>query len=88
MSSGTAQASPSVSSSHPSGSTTRRGLPCRPRGTAIVIDPAPQLPVHDLVRDTAADLGLGLMRLQPDRHHLEDVFLQDPASAPEEVARG
>ena len=31
--------------------------------------------VHDVVRDTAADLGLGLMRLQPDRHHLEDVFL-------------
>ena len=31
--------------------------------------------VHDLIRDVAADLGLGLMRLQPDRRHLEDVFL-------------
>ena len=30
---------------------------------------------HDLIRDVAAELGLGLMRLQPDRHHLEDVFL-------------
>ncbi len=59
------------------------GLPCRPRGTAIAIDPSPDLPVHDLVRDTAAGLGLGLMRLQPDRHHLEDVFLQGG-----EVARG
>ncbi len=59
------------------------GLPCRPRGTAISVDPAPDLPVHDLVRDTAAGLGLGLMRLQPDRRHLEDVFLRDG-----EVARG
>ncbi len=54
------------------------GLTCRPRGTAIVVDPPPPgLSVHDLVRDTAADLGLGLMRLQPDRRHLEDVFHDD-----------
>jgi ABC-2 type transport system ATP-binding protein len=31
---------------------------------------------HDLIRDVAAELGLGLMRLQPDRRHLEDVFLE------------
>jgi ABC-2 type transport system ATP-binding protein len=54
------------------------GLSCRPRGTTITIDPPPaHLAVHDVVRDTAAALGLGLMRLQPDRHHLEDVFLED-----------
>ncbi len=62
---------------------TAAGLRCRPRGTTIAIDPSPHLPVHDVVRDTAAGLGLGLMRLQPDRRHLEDVFLQD-----EEAARG
>lgn len=58
------------------------GLTCRPRGTAIAIEPPPaHLAVHDLVRDTAADLGLGLMRLQPDRRHLEDVFLDDATTA-------
>ena len=36
--------------------------------------------VHDLIRDIAADLGLGLMRLQPDRRHLEDVFLETEAT--------
>jgi ABC-2 type transport system ATP-binding protein len=58
------------------------GLTCRPRGTTIAIEPPPaHLAVHDLVRDTAADLGLGLMRLQPDRRHLEDVFLDDATTA-------
>jgi ABC-2 type transport system ATP-binding protein len=63
---------------------TAAGLTCRPRGMTITIDPPPpHVSVHDLVRDTAAALGLGLMRLQSDRHHLEDVFLVDA-----EVARG
>ena len=57
------------------------GLTCRPRGAMVAIDPPPPElaeggAVHDLIRDVAADLGLGLMRLQPDRHHLEDVFLE------------
>ena len=34
---------------------------------------------HDLVRDTAAELGLGLVRLQADRRHIEDVFLDGGA---------
>ena len=59
----------------------QRGLTCRPRGAMVAIDPPPPElaeggAVHDLIRDVAADLGLGLMRLQPDRHHLEDVFLE------------
>ena len=59
----------------------QRGLTCRPRGSMVAIDPPPPelaegAAVHDLIRDVAADLGLGLMRLQPDRHHLEDVFLE------------
>ena len=56
------------------------GLTCRPRGQLVAIDPPPPDlaapgPCHDLVRDAAADLGLGLMRIQPDQAHLEDVFL-------------
>jgi ABC-2 type transport system ATP-binding protein len=50
----------------------------------VAIDPPPpELAeaglVHDLIRDVAADLGLGLMRLEPDRGHLEDVFLEGGA---------
>jgi ABC-2 type transport system ATP-binding protein len=63
------------------------GLVCRPRGTTIAVDPpSPELAVHDLIRDTAADLGLGLMRLQSDRRRLEDVFLDDVV--PEQVPGG
>jgi ABC-2 type transport system ATP-binding protein len=53
------------------------GLPCRPRGHLIAIDaPAAttELDVHDLVRDTAVDLGVGLVRIQPDHRRIEDVF--------------
>lgn len=61
-----------------------RGLVCRPRGAMVAIDPPPpelatEGAAHDLIRDVAADLGLGLMRLQPDRRHLEDVFLDGGA---------
>ena len=57
------------------------GLTCRPRGAMIAIDPPPpEVAVHDLVRDTAADLGLGLVRIQPDQAHLEDVFLTSEAA--------
>ena len=30
--------------------------------------------MHDLIRDTASDLGLGLVRLQVDHRRIEDVF--------------
>lgn len=47
----------------------------------IAIDPPPpEVAVHDLVRDTAADLALGLVRIQPDQAHLEDVFLTEEAA--------
>lgn len=55
------------------------GLVCRPRGAMISLDPpADGVPVHDVVRDTAERLGLGLVRLQADHRRLEDVF-SDPA---------
>ena len=63
----------------------QRGLTCRPRGPMVSIDPPPpelarEGATHDLIRDVAAELGLGLMRLQPDRGHLEDVFLEEGAT--------
>ena len=71
-----------------------RGLVCRPRGGLIEVDPialdpgAVDVPaaaqahdrLRDLVRDTAADLGLGLIRIQPQTGHLEDVFREEVAS--------
>ncbi len=57
------------------------GLACRARGAMISLDPpADGVPVHDVVRDTAERLGLGLVRLQADHRRLEDVF-SDPAPA-------
>jgi ABC-2 type transport system ATP-binding protein len=52
------------------------GVPVRPRGGLLALEPAPDLAVdvHDLVRDTALELGLGLVRIQADHHRIEDVF--------------
>ena len=36
--------------------------------------------VHDLIRDTAVDLGLGLVRIQTDHGRIEDVFAVDWAA--------
>ena len=38
---------------------------------------------YDLVRDGAADLGLGLVRLQRQRHHLAEMFADAPVTAGE-----
>lgn len=58
-----------------------RGLSCRPVGGLIEIDPHEGSPdaLRDLVRDTAAELGLGLVRVQPQTGRLEDVFRQEVA---------
>ncbi|WP_243395139.1 ABC transporter ATP-binding protein [Nocardioides currus] len=63
----------------------KAGLTCRPRGALVAVDPPPpglsrEGAVHDLVRDTTADLGLALVRIQPDQAHLEDVFLTEEAA--------
>ncbi len=56
------------------------GVPVARRGSLLSVDAADRGPrdVRDVVRDTAADLGLGLVRMQADHRHLEDVFA-DPA---------
>jgi ABC-2 type transport system ATP-binding protein len=51
------------------------GLACQPRGPMIAVDPPPPgVDVHRVVRDLTVDLGLALVRLQPDHGHLEDIF--------------
>jgi ABC-2 type transport system ATP-binding protein len=52
------------------------GLRCAPRGTLIALEPTgtDEEVVLDLVRDTADDLRVGLVRIQRDHHRIEDVF--------------
>jgi ABC-2 type transport system ATP-binding protein len=53
------------------------GVRCRPRGQLIEVDarggPAP----HDLIRDTAVDQGVGLVRVQVEHQRIEDIFRQE-----------
>jgi len=51
-----------------------RGIPCRPRGQLIEINAPGRADLHDLVRDTAVEVGVGLVRLGADHGHIEDVF--------------
>jgi len=72
------------------------GIVTQSRGALIALEPpdasAEQAGVHDLhdlVRDTAADLGLGLVRIQADHRRIEDVFHDEPVERPVgEVAHG
>jgi ABC-2 type transport system ATP-binding protein len=51
------------------------GVPAAARGTMLSVDAANAAgDVRDLIRDTATDLGLGLVRLQVDHRRIEDVF--------------
>ncbi|HQR28156.1 MAG TPA: ABC transporter ATP-binding protein [Nocardioides sp.] len=53
------------------------GLPCRPRGHVIAVEAtasSAEQDVHDLIRDTACALGVGLVRIQVDHRRIEDVF--------------
>ena len=53
----------------------RAGVATRPRGTMLSLDAAhAPADLHDLIRDTASDLGLGLVRVQTDHRRIEDVF--------------
>ena len=54
---------------------TRAGVTTVPRGGLLTVAAVhEQLDVHDLIRDTASDLGLGLVRVQVDHRRIEDVF--------------
>jgi ABC-2 type transport system ATP-binding protein len=52
------------------------GVAVTPRGAMLVVDGVGSADVHDLIRDTATDLGLGLVRVQADHHRIEDVFAE------------
>jgi ABC-2 type transport system ATP-binding protein len=72
----------------------RAGVTTVPRGTLLAVDAAPGGPdVHDVIRDAASDLGVGLVRVQVDHRRIEDVFAVDEFGATEgadtqEVAHG
>lgn len=59
------------------------GAVCHPRGGLIALEPWPDpapgggKDLHDLIRDTVSDLGLGLVRIQADHRRIEDVFSQE-----------
>jgi ABC-2 type transport system ATP-binding protein len=72
------------------------GVSSTPRGSLLAVDglehreETGRRALHDVIRDTACDLGLGLVRVQPDHRRIEDVFAdapaeQAPARRPEEV---
>lgn len=60
------------------------GFACRPRGALVAVEPPKDgetRNVHDLIRDTTVELGLGLVRIQPDHHRIEDIFREEVAGA-------
>src|SRR6478609_8472212 len=60
---------------------TAAGLHAIVDGSAVLIDLVDERP-YDLVRDTIAELGLPLVRLEQRRHRLEDLFRDDADGAP------
>jgi ABC-2 type transport system ATP-binding protein len=62
-----------------------RGLRAVVDGSAVLIDLTDERP-FDIVRDTVADLGLPLIRIEQRRHRLEDLFRDDVPGGSEPVA--
>ena len=63
---------------------TGAGVTAARRGGMLTVDATDRLvDVRDRIRDTAADLGLGLVRLQVDHRRIEDVFAD--ATDPEAI---
>jgi ABC-2 type transport system ATP-binding protein len=56
------------------------GLTTAIDGSAVLIDLVDERP-YDLVRDTVAELGLPLVRIEQRRHRLEDLFRDAPEDA-------
>jgi ABC-2 type transport system ATP-binding protein len=57
-----------------------RGLRAIVDGSSVLIDLTDERP-FDIVRDTVADLGLPLIRIEQRRHRLEDLFRDAPAGS-------
>jgi ABC-2 type transport system ATP-binding protein len=63
---------------------TAAGVACAPRGNLIAIESRSgdgSERVYDVVRDTACEVGVGIVRIQADHHRIEDVFAADPHAA-------
>ena len=65
---------------------TSAGVATAARGSMLTVDASVDatdgaVDVRDLIRDTASDLGLGLVRLQVDHRRIEDVFADADADA-------
>nr|WP_281496741.1 ABC transporter ATP-binding protein [Ornithinimicrobium sp. F0845] len=59
-----------------------QGIACRPRGQLIEINAPGRADLHDLVRDTAVEVGVGLVRLAADHRRIEDVFREEAGHGP------
>ena len=60
------------------------GLQARPAGRLVEVDVL-DAQTYDVIRDLAADLGLGLVRLQERHHRIEDVFREGAAGSAQPV---
>ena len=49
------------------------GIRCRDDGRTLLVDVRDDA-TYDAIRDAIADLGLGLIRMEQGRHHIEDLF--------------
>jgi ABC-2 type transport system ATP-binding protein len=54
------------------------GVAARSEGRLLHADGSDDT-VHDLVRDTVAELGLGLVRMERQRHRMTEIFTDSPA---------
>ena len=63
------------------------GLSVAVDGRAVLIAVSDARP-YDLVRDAVADLGLPLVRIEPRRHRLEDLFRDTPLEPADPAAAG
>jgi len=61
---------------------TQRGLQVRADGRLLLVDVSPGAfdETVDRIRDTVADLGLGLVRMEQRRHHIAEIFRDEESS--------
>jgi ABC-2 type transport system ATP-binding protein len=58
----------------------RAGLTAQPAGRLIEVDLQDDA-TYDTVRDTLVDLGVGLIRMQRQRHRMAEIFQQAPTGS-------
>jgi ABC-2 type transport system ATP-binding protein len=61
------------------GRLTDAGLTVQPSGRLLHVDVADAL-AYDVVRDTVAELGLGLVRMERQRHRMTEIFTERPTA--------